>query len=191
MTTKKLTNVLAIEMVLTFEETKRNSELVEKLHKILEQFEKKSGTSKKAKTLTKGQKENMEIKQTILNVLSNEPKTIKELQEEHSELIGTSIYSNQKISALLRQLVAEGSVERTEQKRKAYFSLVGTKMLVAPVEAVVLEMKDFEGIDEIEEEVAPVEEVEEVIDIEEVEEVEDDEPTPEELEELEKLFEEE
>ena len=29
--------------------------------------------------------------------------------------------SNQRVSALVRQLVADGSVERTEEKRKAYF----------------------------------------------------------------------
>lgn len=32
--------------------------------------------------------------------------------------------SNQRVSALVRQLVADGSVERTEEKRKAYFSKV-------------------------------------------------------------------
>jgi predicted transcriptional regulator len=31
--------------------------------------------------------------------------------------------TNQKVSALLRQLVLEGVVTRTEDKRKAYFSL--------------------------------------------------------------------
>lgn len=30
--------------------------------------------------------------------------------------------SNQRVSALVRQLVTEGTVERTEEKRKAYFS---------------------------------------------------------------------
>ena len=32
--------------------------------------------------------------------------------------------SNQRVSALVRQLVTDGSVERTEEKRKAYFSKV-------------------------------------------------------------------
>jgi DNA-binding transcriptional regulator GbsR (MarR family) len=32
--------------------------------------------------------------------------------------------SNQRVSALVRQLVADGSVERTEEKRKAYFHKV-------------------------------------------------------------------
>lgn len=30
--------------------------------------------------------------------------------------------SNQRVSALVRQMVTDGSVERTEEKRKAYFS---------------------------------------------------------------------
>ena len=38
---KKLTNVLALEMVLAMEEVKSNQELVEKLTKMKEQFEKK------------------------------------------------------------------------------------------------------------------------------------------------------
>jgi hypothetical protein len=32
--------------------------------------------------------------------------------------------SNQRVSALVRQLVTDGAVERTEEKRKAYFSKV-------------------------------------------------------------------
>ena len=32
--------------------------------------------------------------------------------------------TNQRVSALVRQLIAEGSVERYEEKRKAYFRLI-------------------------------------------------------------------
>ena len=41
---KKLTNVLALEMVLAMEEVKSNQELVEKLTKLKEQFEKKNNS---------------------------------------------------------------------------------------------------------------------------------------------------
>ena len=117
---KKLTNVLALEMVLAMEEVKLNQELVEKLTKMKEQFEKKnnSGTGKK---LTKTQIENEEIKAQILEVLTSEPKAIKELQAENESL---AEYTNQKLSALLKQLVGENKVERIEEKRVAKFKKV-------------------------------------------------------------------
>ena len=117
---KKLTNVLALEMVLAMEEVKSNQELVEKLTKMKEQFEKKnnSGTGKK---LTKTQIENEEIKAQILEVMTSEPKAIKELQAENESL---AEYTNQKLSALLKQLVGENKVERVEEKRVAKFKKV-------------------------------------------------------------------
>jgi predicted transcriptional regulator len=33
--------------------------------------------------------------------------------------------TNQRVSALVRQLIAEGKVERVEEKRKAYFKKIG------------------------------------------------------------------
>ena len=117
---KKLTNVVALEMVLAMEEVKSNQELVEKLTKMKEQFEKKnnSGTGKK---LTKTQIENEEIKAQILEVMTSEPKAIKELQAENESL---AEYTNQKLSALLKQLVGENKVERVEEKRVAKFKKV-------------------------------------------------------------------
>ena len=46
--------------------------------------------------------------------------TITEIQKEIPEC---AEMSNQRISALVRQMVADGVVVRTEDKRKAYFSL--------------------------------------------------------------------
>ena len=62
---KKLTNVSALEMVLAMEEVKSNQELVEKLTKMKEQFEKKNNSSTGSKRLTKTQIENEEIKAQI------------------------------------------------------------------------------------------------------------------------------
>lgn len=80
---------------------------------------KKSGKSTESKT----QKENKGIKETILEVLGryDHPVTI-------AELMGTDElgdYSNQKLSALLRQLGENGSGEvvKTMDKKKAYFKL--------------------------------------------------------------------
>ena len=46
--------------------------------------------------------------------------TITEIQKEIPEC---AEMSNQRISALVRQMVADGIIVRTEDKRKAYFSL--------------------------------------------------------------------
>ena len=65
--------------------------------------------------------ENEEIKAQILEVMTSEPKAIKELQAENESL---AEYTNQKLSALLKQLVGENKVERIEEKRVAKFKKV-------------------------------------------------------------------
>lgn len=123
---EKLTNVKALELVLGMAEVRENAELVEKLEKMKEQFAKKnaSRSADGTKTLTKDQQLNEKIKEVILEVLGRyeEPKMIKELQTENEE-ISSDKYSNQKMSALLRQLVKDGKVVRVEEKGKAKFGL--------------------------------------------------------------------
>ena len=120
---KKLTNVTALTMVLGMEEVKANSELVEKLEKMLAQFEKKSGSSENKKP-TKTQLANEELKTQLIEILSNydEPMSIKELQADNDE-INATVISNQKISAMFRQLIAENKLVRIEEKRVAKFIL--------------------------------------------------------------------
>jgi DNA-binding HxlR family transcriptional regulator len=79
------------------------------------QFEKKNSAEKKP---TATQVENEGIKKVILETLGDKSMTISELQKENSEL---AEYSNQKISALLKQMVESGSIVREEIKRKAHF----------------------------------------------------------------------
>lgn len=120
---KKLTNVTALTMVLGMEEVKANSELVEKLEKMLAQFEKKNGSSENKKP-TKTQLENESLKAQLVEILSNynEPMSIKELQADNDE-INATVISNQKISAMFRQLIAENKLVRIEEKRVAKFIL--------------------------------------------------------------------
>lgn len=73
-----------------------------------------------AKKPTKTQEENKVFKVEILNVLSEEGMTVSELQAK-SEVLGG--LSNQRVSALLRQLVSEGTVTKTIDKKKSYFAL--------------------------------------------------------------------
>ena len=79
------------------------------------QFEKKTSAEKKP---TATQIANEGIKNLILEVIGNSSLTITEMQKINGEL---AELSNQKISALLKQMVENGSVVREEIKRKAYF----------------------------------------------------------------------
>lgn len=114
---EKMTNKKALEFVLGLKEVQENVEICEKLQKMLEQVEKKNAKSDTKPT--KAQLENVEIKDSILVAMSqiDEPCQIKDI----CELLG---YSNQKISALVRQLVSSGVVERIEEKKVAKFRLV-------------------------------------------------------------------
>ena len=121
----KLTNVLALEMVLGMKEVQANVELVEKLTKMKEQFEKKNKSSVGAdgkKVLTAEQKKNEGLKETILEVLTRyeEPKQIKELIAENEELVG---YTGQKISALVTQLLKAEKVVKVVDKNVSKFQL--------------------------------------------------------------------
>lgn len=117
---KKMTNALALELVLGMKEVKENSELVEKLEKMKIQFEKKNGSgSSSSKKPTKTQLENEKIKNLILGALSLEGKQIKEIQKNPN----LKEYSNQKLSALLRQMVKDNLCVRVEEKKTALFKL--------------------------------------------------------------------
>ena len=121
----KLTNVLALEMVLGMKEVQANVELVEKLTKMKEQFEKKNKSSVGAdgkKVLTAEQKKNEILKETILEVLGRyeEPKQVKDLIAENEEL---SEYTGQKISALMTQLVKAEKVVKVIDKKASKFQL--------------------------------------------------------------------
>ena len=85
----------------------------------IELLEKKSSKSKQTKT----QKENEGIMQEIVSVLATLDKkvTVTELMKADERM---AVYSNQKLSALLKKLVDNGTVEKIIEKKKSYFSLV-------------------------------------------------------------------
>ena len=81
-----------------------------------ELLERKSSNSGQTKT----QKENEILKEKIVETLKelNKFSTITEIQESNAELADLS---NQKISALLKQLVDTNVIEKVIEKKKAYF----------------------------------------------------------------------
>lgn len=100
------------------EEVFTAEEVIEKLLGMAQALEAKSNAPKKP---TKAQEANEGIKAHIAEVLVGQtPKTISEIMAL-SETLGAM--SNQKVSALVGQMVKAGSLVRTEEKRKAFFSL--------------------------------------------------------------------
>ena len=91
------------------------SATVEKLTALKEQLAKRSTS----KAPTKTQKANEEVKTLILNVLTDtgEKMTITEMLTD-DRLKG---FTNQKISALLRQMIESGKATKTIENKKAYF----------------------------------------------------------------------
>ena len=86
----------------------------------LELLAKKNSSEKKP---TAQQVANDGIKTAIAEGMSpNRLYTVTEIQKEIPEC---AELSNQRVSALLRQMKDDGIVTRTEDKRKAYFSIVG------------------------------------------------------------------
>lgn len=81
----------------------------------------KKASSAKSKP-SKAQAENEGIKTAIIAALNEAEKalTITEFQTAYPEF---AEYSNQKMSALFKQLVDAGAVEKTVVKKKSYFSV--------------------------------------------------------------------
>lgn len=117
--TKKITKREKFEMLANIAEVQANPMLVEFIEHELELLAKKNSAEKKP---TAVQVANEGIKEVIVETLKakGEKMTISEMQKVNEEL---GELSNQRISALIRQLLADNIVERVEEKRKAYFKL--------------------------------------------------------------------
>ena len=114
--TKKETINLLIDVLVGNKEVEDMQIFVDFLTHERELLEKKSSNSGQTKT----QKENETIKEKIVETLKELGRyaTITDIQEANAEL---SEYSNQKISALLKQLVDSQVIEKMIDKKKAYF----------------------------------------------------------------------
>lgn len=121
MTNKKMTKRDYFNNLLALDSVKANADLVNFINHELELLDKKNAN--KSTKPTAVQVANEGIKEAILECLADEPNrgfTISEMQKEFeccAEL------SNQRVSALVKQLVESGKVVRTEEKRKAVFRI--------------------------------------------------------------------
>ena len=100
------------EIVISME----RQDLVDFIDNEIELLNKKSSRT----TLTQTQKENETLKEKIVSTLTELGKyaTITEIQQTNPELADLS---NQKMSALLKQLVDTKIVDKVIEKKKAYF----------------------------------------------------------------------
>lgn len=95
------------------------TEMLNFLNHEIELLEKKSSKSGQTKT----QKENELLKAELLTAFAEmeQPVTISEFCEKTSHPVGK--LSNQKLSALLNQLVKAGKMVKTIEKKKSYFAV--------------------------------------------------------------------
>ena len=101
-------------------QVKDNAEMVAFIDHEIELLDKKASNKKATKT----QEANIGIKSTILEVLEcGKSMTVTEMQGASAEL---GELSNQKVSALVRQLVEAGKVVKTIDKKVSRFSLADT-----------------------------------------------------------------
>ena len=114
--TKKETINLLIDVLMGNKEVEDVQIFIDFLIHERELLERKSSNSGQ----TKLQKENEILKEKIVETLKelNKFSTITEIQESNAELADLS---NQKISALLKQLVDTNVIEKVIDKKKAYF----------------------------------------------------------------------
>ena len=128
MTEKKMTQREALSYVL--ENCELPEKIADKLKAMITQIEKKSASG--SGKLTKSQEANAEFKMAIIEEMTANPNKIYTITDliksidvlsEYRDGEGNPI-SNQKVSALVSQLVKDGKVERITEKRRSYFKIV-------------------------------------------------------------------
>jgi hypothetical protein len=121
--TKKMTKKEMFAMVQAVVENatvENKAEMIAFIEHEVELLNKKSSKSGQTKT----QKENEILKEQLLSAFAKmeKPVTISEFQEKSKEPVAQ--LSNQKLSALLNQLVKAEKMVKTIEKKKSHFSLV-------------------------------------------------------------------
>lgn len=117
--TEKMTNKKALEFAIKAIGND-NPEVVEKLQKMVAQLDKKNAAPRKK---TAQQVKNEEIKAEIADFLSNNEGTGFTVSDMLKAIPALEGDSNQHVSALVRQLVLDKTVERYSEKRRTYFRI--------------------------------------------------------------------
>lgn len=109
----KLTYVDALNYAI---ENLTDTAMVEKLTALRDAQIKRNSAERKP---TKTQRENVELSEVVMGVLSAEPATVTELMAKDERL---SALSNQKVSALVNALVRNGQAVKVPDKRVNRFA---------------------------------------------------------------------
>lgn len=123
MANSKKTKAQWFAEIKAIEEVAQNAEMVEFLDRQIELATKRSGSSKP----TKNQEKNEEIKGVIKTILANAEsgmtatEVLNALKADYADF---GVDSNQKVSALLKQMVDAEVVTKSVDKKKSYFSIV-------------------------------------------------------------------
>ena len=126
MENKKRTRKIILGEILNLAQVQANEEYTTELNKIIAQLEKKNTKS----GVTKTQKENEIVANMLVDELEKvgKPITITDLMnaseviKEHRLENGNAL-SNQKISAIFKQLVENKTLVKVIDKKKSYFSI--------------------------------------------------------------------
>lgn len=110
----KLTNKVALSYVLSNCEIP--TDIREKLEKMLESLEKKSGERKP----TERQVQNLAFREIVLSVVDTTPRTVSEIQKLDPSL---SELSNQRMSPIINSMVDDKLLVKTIVKGRSYFAL--------------------------------------------------------------------
>lgn len=113
---KKVTKRMVLTAMLELDAIKSNADMLAYCTHEIELLDKKASTPRKENEA------NIAIKELIVETLKGlaNAVTIDELRNANAEI---GALSNQKVSSLMTQLKKENRVIRTENKKKAYFSV--------------------------------------------------------------------
>ena len=119
---KKITKKEKFEMLKAIPAVQENGMLIEFINHEIELLAKKGAGGEKKMTAT--QKVNEGVKTTILEDM--EPGQLYSISDMIKQFDCCMDMSNQRVNALVRQLLKAELVDRIEVKRRAYFALAGT-----------------------------------------------------------------
>lgn len=102
-----------------------NADIVAFCDHEIELLDNRKKTTDGEKKLTPKQKENLALVATILDNM--ELDTIYSISDMQRKIEVCKELTNQKISSLIRQAMADGTIERVEVKGKAFFKLAKVK----------------------------------------------------------------
>lgn len=120
--TKKMTKREMYTKILSFAEIQADPELVKGIQHEIELLDRKNSSDRK---LSKNAAENVNLKAEILKIMSKEPDRLFTATEIWKQMENWDDLSNQRISALLKQLKEEGKIKKIEEKKKSLFQYIG------------------------------------------------------------------